>query len=93
MGVRCSKGHEAAFCKGAAGCEVYSVVADAKAWGQTGGADFAIGEFLRSGCGCGGWAALGGLTGRKSVGGVWHGVGDVGQGDFWAILEGQLIGR
>ena len=49
MGVRCSKGHEAAFCKGAAGCEVYSVVADAKAWGQTGGADFAIGEFLRSG--------------------------------------------
>mgnify|MGYP003670326256 CR=1 FL=1 len=87
MGVRCSKGHEAAFCKGAAGCEVYSVVADAKAWVQTGGADFAIGEFLRSG-----WVRRAGrrvgreADGEKERGGVWHEVGDVGQG-FLAIAD------
>lgn len=37
---------------------------------------------------CEGAARWGGkLTGRKSAGGVWHKVGDVGQGDFWAVAD------
>ena len=58
-------------------CEVHTVAGHAIAGGRTGGADFAIGEFLRNVWG----ACMGarGRTGRKSGTSV-HGLGDVGQG-------------
>lgn len=70
------------FYKWARGCEVHTVVANAKTWAQTGGVDFAIGKFLQSDARRrerrrGGREADGGKEQR----GLCHGSGDVGQGE------------